>query len=113
MSQPLSESEKPWTFCKQINSVPKFSNLNIDPLKFSNYRSEAEMEAQTRADLTATSVQTKNKKLLQILESREFFVQSLNDLKQEIGDKSKSCHESTDAAMVSFETTFSSHFNGL
>ncbi len=60
------------------------------------------METQTRADLTATSVQTKNKKLIQILENREIFVQALNDLKQEIGDTNKSFHESTDAAMVTF-----------
>ena len=60
------------------------------------------MEAQTRADLTATSVQTKNKKLLQILENREIFVQALNDLKQELGENNKSFHESTDAAMVTF-----------
>ena len=61
------------------------------------------MEAQTRADMTATSVQTKNKKLFQILENREIFVQALNDLNQELGDNNKSFHELTDAAMVTFD----------
>ena len=58
------------------------------------------MEAQTRADLAATSVQTRNKKLAQILENRDIFVQAFKDLRDEIGDGDKSFQESSDAALV-------------
>jgi hypothetical protein len=50
--------------------------------------------------LTATSVRTKNKKLGQVLENRDFFVKAFEDLSAEIGDSERSFQESNDEALV-------------
>ena len=58
------------------------------------------MEAEVRAEMTSTSVKTKNKKLAQVLENRDIFTKAIDELKAEIGNEEKFFHENTDAALV-------------
>ena len=58
------------------------------------------MEAGVRAEMTSTSVKTKNKKLAQVLENRDIFIKAIDELRTEIGNDEKSFHENTDAALV-------------
>ena len=62
------------------------------------------MEAGVRAEMTSTSVKTKNKKLAQVLENRDIFIKAIDELRTEIGNDEKSFHENTDAALVNYFT---------
>ena len=59
------------------------------------------MEVDTRAELTATSVQTRNKKLFQVLANRDLFIAALRDLQNELGQNERSFQESQEVDMVS------------
>ena len=59
------------------------------------------MEVDTRAELTATSVQTRNKKLSQVLANRDLFIGALRDLQNELGQNERSFQESQEVDMVS------------
>jgi len=58
------------------------------------------MEVETRAELTVTSVQTRNKKLSQVLANRELFIKDLRDFKNELGSNERSFQESQEEDMV-------------
>ena len=58
------------------------------------------MEVDTRAELTATSVQTRNKKLSQVLANRDLFIGALRDLQNELGQNERSFQESQEVDMV-------------
>ena len=58
------------------------------------------MESHSRAELTATSVLTKNKKVGQVLSNRDFFIKAFDDLRDEIGNNERSFQESNEEALV-------------
>ncbi len=62
------------------------------------------MEAVVRAEMTSTSVKTRNKKLAQVLENRDIFIKAIDELRAEIGIEEKSFDVSADAALVNFST---------
>ena len=58
------------------------------------------MELQKRTELAATSVQTRNKKLTQVLQNSEYFVKSFQLLRNELGSSEKSFHQPAEEEMV-------------